>query len=387
MRHFATPFSTTRPPEVQGPSTGPKKIMTSFASRAALGLLLAIGAFSSAAADEEEHWEDLPHHLGQNLSIPQRQLNVGGYLNVHYADLEGQKWKFGLRDISLFISKTIPNRWQLFSEVELGDALEFSHSGVSSSDSEIDLERLYADYRATPTVNFRFGKYLTPVGRWNLIHADPLVWTADRPLTTAAPFARHATGAMIYGDMNLGDDSLEYSLYADDSELLDPLQKREWAFEDDSSGISPRNAFKQALGGRLVYHLLDEAAAIGVSYLRMEMYDLQERKELLGVDAVWTVNRMEFSGEWIYRNSLGSSEKDEHGGFIQAVLPLPEHLFLIGRHEKYRAAVLPPTATIDSVGITYRPHDAVSVKLEHRDGRHNQIMAPSGWLGSLAILF
>ena len=282
---------------------------------------------------------------------------------------------------------TIPNRWQLFTEVELGDALEISHSGFSSSDSEIDLERLYADYHATPTVNFRFGKYLTPVGHWNLIHAAPLVWTADRPLTTSAPFARHATGAMVYGDMNLGDDSLDYSLYVDDSDQLDPLQKRELAFEDDSSGTSPRNAFKHAMGGRLVYHFMDESAAIGASYLRMQMYDLQERKELYGVDALWTVERMEFSGEWVYRKSLGSLEEDEHGGFIQAVLPLPKHLYLIGRREKYRAASMPPTATINSIGITYRPHYAVSVKLEHRYGQHNQVMAPSGWLGSLAILF
>jgi hypothetical protein len=351
-------------------------------------MLLVIGGYSSpAVCDEENSWGHLPYRLGQGLVFPQQRLTVGGYLNIHYSDLEQQSWKFGIRDISLFMSKSLSYRWQLFTEVEIGDAMELSQNGISEDYSEIDLERLYADYRATSTINFRIGKYLTPVGRWNNIHAEPLVWTADRPLTTAAPFARHATGAMMYGDIPIGDDSLEYSLYADDSDRLDPVQKKEFAFEDDTSGTSQRNAFKRAMGGRVAFHFLDDGAAIGASYLRFEMYDLQERKELYGLDAVWTVARMEFSGEWVYRNSLGSAEKDEYGGFIQAVFPLTRHLYLVGREEKYRDAMLPPTATIDSVGLTYRPHEGVSLKLERRDGDHNEVMAPSGWLGSVSFLF
>jgi Phosphate-selective porin O and P len=356
--------------------------------RIVLGVVLVMGGyFSSAVCGADTTWKLPPYRLGQGLNFPQWGLNVGGYLSIHYTDLEQQNWQFGVRDVSLLVSKNISNRWQFFTEAEIGDATEFSQSGITGDNSEIDLERLYADYRATSAVNVRIGKYLTPVGRWNTIHADPLVWTTDRPLTTGVAFARHATGAMLYGEIPVDGDGLDYSLYADDGDLLDPAQIKEQAFEDDRSGTSPRNAFKRAAGGRIVFHFLDDSASIGASYLRFEMYDFTERKELFGVDGLWTVARMEFSGEWVYRNSLGPSEQDEHGGFMQMVLPLSEHLYLIGRHEKYRAAVLPNTATIDSVGLTYRPHEAISLKLEHRDGKYNQIMAPSGWLGSLAILF
>jgi hypothetical protein len=355
---------------------------------AGLALLLLIASVSpTAVLGENSSWNPDPYSLGHGLNFPQQGLVVGGYLSLYYSDLQHQDAQFSIRDLSLFVSKTLTDRWHLFSEVEIGDALRFSRDGVSRSDAEFDLERLYADYRATREANFRFGKFLTPVGRWNVIHADPLVWTADRPLTTTAAFARHATGAMLYGDADIGGNSLDYSLYVDDSELLDPAQKNELAFEDDTSGLSPHNAFKHAAGGRVAYHFMNDAVHVGVSYVRFRMSDLQERQELFGADALLTVKRMELSGEWVYRNSLGSTEPDEYGGFLQAVLPLPDRFYLVGRWEKYRVASLPPSATIDTLGITYRPHEAVSIKLEYRDGKHNEIVAPSGWLGSLAILF
>jgi hypothetical protein len=180
---------------------------------------------------------------------------------------------------------------------------------------------------------------------------------------------------------------LDYSPFADDSEHLDPTQEKELAFEDDRTGLSPHNAFEWAAGGRLVYHFADDTAQIGVSYLRSQMEDLEDETELFGADLFWTYRRMELSFEGIYRNSLGQDEPDEYGGFIQAVLPFTDHLYFIGRHESYRAAFQQDTALIESLGLTYRPHWAVSLKLEYRDGSNNEIMAPSGWLGCLSILF
>ena len=271
--------------------------------------------------------------------------------------------------------------------MEIGQALDISPNSVSERDSEVDLERLYADYRATKEMTFRFGKFLTPVGHWNQIHADPLVWTVDRPVTTATPFARHATGAMLYGSFSALRNDWDYNVFVDDSDLLDPAQQKELAFEGGNAGASPHNAFERAAGARLSYHFLNDSANVGASYLRYEMYELSERKELYGLDALWSVDRMEFSGEWIYRASQGSREESEHGGFVQAVLPLTEHIYFIGRHERYKAALLAQSATINSAGLTVRPHPAIAVKLEYRGGSHNELLAPTGWLGSLAVLF
>jgi len=342
---------------------------------------------AASAGERDDAWTPAPYDLGRGLQIPGQGLTVGGYLSLYYSNLDHRGWLAGLRDLSLFLGKALSARWYLFSEIELGNAVEFSSHGATDRNSEVDLERLYADYRATRNVNVRLGKFLTPVGHWNQIHADPLVWTVDRPLVTAAPFARHATGAQFYGNMDAGGKSLDYSLFVDDSELLDPDQKKELAFEDDVSGISLRNAFDRAAGLSARLHLLDDSLQIGASYLRMTMYQQPARSDLYGLDALWNVGRAEFSSELIYRDNAGASSHDEYGGFVQAVVPLAARLYAIGRYEHYKPGVLPHAADIGEVGLTYRPHDAVSLKLDYREGQHNAVVAPDGWLASLAILF
>jgi len=362
--------------------------MSGAASRLLLGVLLFANALPVLASGADGGlWTQTPYRLGQGFNFPNIGLNIGGYISLSYEDVKDRDWSVGARDLSLFFSEDLSNRWQIFSELEIGQALEISPNSVSERDSEVDLERLYADFRATQDMTLRFGKFLTPVGHWNQIHADPLVWTVDRPLTTATPFPRHATGVMLYGSFPALWNDWDYNLYIDDSELLDPTQQKELAFEDGSTGISPYNAFERAVGARISYHFLNDSANIGASLLRYDMYDYQERMQLYGLDALWAVNRMEFSGEWTYRVSVGDVEPSEHGGFVQVVLPLSDHVYVIGRRERFKSAVLPQTATINCAGLTVRPHPAIAVKLEYRGGSHNELLAPTGWLGSLAVLF
>lgn len=341
----------------------------------------------AAAADADDGWEHAPYSLGQGLSFPQRQLNLGGYLSLRYLDLEDLDSSFSVKDLSLFVGWEPGDRWYFFSEIEIGDALSISRDGIDTADAEIEIERLYVDYRARQYANLRIGKFLTPIGRWNLIHADPLVWTVSRPLTTAVSFARQASGAMLYGAVPAGANGIDYSLFVDDTETFDAGQQEERAFEDANPDIPTVGAFRHATGLRLAYHSLDERFSLGISYARFRMEDLREGKSLVGADVFWDTPYAELSGEWLDRDSRGGSEPDERGGFAQAVFPLPARLFLIGRYERYRTSVQLETAIIRTLGLTYRPHRAVSFKLEYRDGERNELVSPGGWLGSLAILF
>lgn len=357
-------------------------------------LLLALACLqplpaAQAAPDDvaDSAWSSASYGLGQGLVFPQWRLNLGGYLSLRYLDLDDVDSSFSVKDLSLFIGWEPGDRWKVFSEIEIGDALTISRDGVDTADAEVEIERLYVDYRARPAANLRLGKFLTPVGRWNLIHADPLVWTVSRPLTTAVSFARQASGAMLYGAVPVGNKGLDYSLFVDDTETLDSGQEEERAFEDANPGIPAVGAFRHASGLRLTYHSLDERLSLGVSYAHFRMEDLREVKDLIGMDVFWETRLAELSGEWLRRDSSGGREPGERGGFVQAVMPLPERLFIIGRWERYRTAVQPQTAVIRTLGLTYRPHRAVSVKLEYRDGERNELVSPSGWLSSLAILF
>lgn len=332
-------------------------------------------------------WQSMPYELGQGMHFPAQGLSLGGYLSLRYRDLEDVPSSMSIKDLSLLASLDITDRLNLFTEMEIGEALSLSQDGINTDDAEFEVERLYLDYRVAPEVTFRLGKFLTPVGRWNLIHADPLVWTVSRPLTTSVAFARQASGAMVYGSVPSGANGFDYSLFVDDTDLFDHHQQEERAYDDAVASIAAVGAFEHAAGARIVYHLHDDRIQVGASYLRFRMMDLQENKDLYGLDLFWNTRYAEFSGEWVYRNSRGAVEPDERGGFLQAAIPVGGQLFLIGRYERYHSALEPATAEIETLGLTYRPYRAVSLKLEYRGGDHNQRIAPEGWLGSLAILF
>lgn len=342
---------------------------------------------ASAPPGDEPYREPSPYVLGEGRRYPELGLNLGGYLSLRYRDLEEVPSSLGIKDLSLFVSREFSDRLLLFSELEIGEAVSISRHGVDTDGAEFEVERLYLDYRAAPEATLRLGKFLTPVGRWNLIHADPLVWTVSRPLTSTVSFAREAIGAMVYGAVPLGDNGLEYSLFADNTDLLDHYQQDENAYEDAGSDIDVVGAFKRAVGARLVYQLLDEHLQFGASFLRYRMLNLREIKDLYGLDVFWDTPYAELSAEWVYRHSRGAVEPEERGGFVQAAIPLDARLYLIGRYERYRTAVEPVTTLIHTLGLTYRPHRVVSLKLEYRDGDHNELVAPSGWLASLAVLF
>ncbi len=352
-----------------------------------VGVLLAQLHAPLAWSENDERWAHAPYELGQGLNFPQLGVNVGGYMSLRYRDVEDAPSTLSLKDLSLLLSADVGDRVNLFAEAEIGEAVSFSQDGIDSENAEFEFERLYADYRARQEATLRFGKFLTPVGRWNLIHADPLVWTVSRPLTTSVSFARQATGAMLYGSVPLGDNGLDYSVFVDDTDLLDHDQQEELAYEDANPSITAVGAFEHAAGTHVTYHLLDDRMNLGASYLRYRMMDLREDKDLVGLDFFWNLPVAELSSEWVYRNSRGGAEPDERGGFVQAAVPIGGQLFVIGRYEHYTTAVQPETAEIETVGLTYRPHRAISAKLEYRDGDHNQLIAPSGWLASIAVLF
>lgn len=326
------------------------------------------------------------YQLGKGFDLPLFGLRGGGYVNIAFTDLKNHDWRIGPHDLSLFLYRDFATRWHFFSELELGEPFSLSSSGISTSNADFDIERIYVDYRLASRASLRFGKFLTPIGRWNLIHADPLIWTVSRPLTTAVPFSRHAAGLMLHGTWPLGKTDLDYSVFADDSELLDPSQRDELAYPDIEHDSNEQNVFDHALGFRVLYRSFNERLQIGVSAARLQLMGIEHTKNLLGSDLYWSVGRMEVSGEAVYRANSGESTADEWGAFLQLVVPLSQRVYAVGYHERFKPDIVSATATVDSLGIAFVPSPPVKIKLEHRDGRHNQSVAPDGWFASFSFL-
>jgi hypothetical protein len=354
---------------------------------ALVALLGLVATPHARAADGENIWQTAPYTLGQGLYFPQLGLRIGGYADLHFYDVKDQPATYSFRDISLFVTKDFGTRWQAFVELDVGDAFNVSGRHTNARDSELDVERAYMDYHANQAINFRFGKFLTPVGEWNLVHADPLTWTVSRPLTTSAAFARHATGAMMYGTESVHGNDLDYWLYADDSANLHIGQDQDHAYSSFGANSSLHNNFRQAIGGRLLYHLLDDRLGIGLSWLDYELQQPRQQYRLAGVDFSWTGRYLEMTGEAIRRNGGSPGQPDEQGGFLEIELPLRQRLYAVGRFERYRSSALVHTVTMRTVGLNYRPIPGIVLKLERRDGNQSPQLAPAGWLASVAVLF
>ena len=326
------------------------------------------------------------YELGQGYPIAGPKLIASAYVSLRADHLQGENSRFAAQDVSLLLHGDLGPLWHFFSEIELSNALVYSGDGVKTTDADLDFERLYLDHNLSTRTALRLGKFLTPVGRWNLIHADPLVWTVSRPLTTTVAFARNASGAQILGSWPWDEASLNFSAYLDASARLDPSEGQEKTFPDLSLRPNPPNSFREGGGARLAYRNFDDSVEIGLSLARYTLKDLPGSKSLLGADLFYSHNNLELSGEAIYRQDDRPEGRTEWGAFLQLALPIGGGFHAIVERERYQAALFPRPLDSTSLGLTWRPRPPLSVKLERRVSRGEEALAPSGWLCSFAIL-
>jgi hypothetical protein len=269
--------------------------------------------------------------------------------------------------------------WKMLAEIDLQDVLQVPGNTQGNDDDGSDsspyvaLERLYVDYRASDSVSFRVGKFLTPIGRWNQEHSDPQVWTVLRPLISESAFPTNATGVMVFGSLPIGSQWIDYQTYASDGGDL---------------RSSPRShPFDRAIGGR-ISTALNPDLQVGVSLSRFTQSDFANTEfNLVGVDAVWTWRRTKFSGEVISRHGNDGNTAEEHGWFAQAVTPISDRWWAVARLEAYQRAVDATENRTALVGIVYRSGSHWVFKAEWAQPSRDAAGLPSGLLSSLTLVY
>lgn len=313
--------------------------------------------------------------LGHGLPLGDTGFTLGGYAEAGYANPRGaDNGRVAVDALSAFLWWDGGGRWRFFSETELSEPLRWGEGGVKTGDADLISERLYVDYAWRDALKFRAGKFLTPVGRWNLRHAAPLTWTTSRPLISEATFPTNATGAMAYGVLPLTPAGVEYSLYVSPGKEL---------FRRDDL-----DTFTEAYGLRLSTPLWP-TFDVGLSWVSFEQTSNREiRKQLLGVDAQWLLGRAEISGEFTYRELKGgASAGDESGWYLQAVLPLIGDWFAIVRNEGFHQRGAARDLSLWLGGVAWRPNPAFVIKAEYGHAVENAARLPEGFRASIAVLF
>jgi len=299
-------------------------------------------------------------------------LRLGGYSSASVIFHPGHGDEAALDELSLFVSWDDNARWRLFSEIELEQPFTWREGESSNLQANIDIERLYGEYSFSSLLNVRLGRFLTPVGRWNQIHAAPLVWTTSRPLATQRLFPLNLDGVMLHGAVALdpagwSGHTLEYSAYVEAVRDM----------ENDRG----EPEFERARGARLV---LTGEADIGISFAQFEE-DLADhpRYRLLGLDFVTGRNGWEASGE-VYRRFDGGDAG--HGGYLQGVVPLGGQWSALARFESMQDRAGDSTERW-LVGAAWKPSGDSIVKLEYVTGDEEKQFSPKGFMASYAILF
>jgi hypothetical protein len=332
-------------------------------------ILVLVLSLSSAWADTD--MAPRGYQLGRGYPLGDTGIRLGGYASVEVDAPRSGPWSFDVGDLSLFTTwEDDSGRWRFFSETEIGDALTAGeHQGLTTQEAHFELERLYLDYLFDDALSVRIGKFLTPIGRWNLLHASPLVWTTTRPVATESLFAKRATGLMLHGNLPATESNLGYALYADFTDALDPHRAD--------------NPFENAYGAHLLYSVADNLE-VGLSYANYTLNDSPEnRYNLAGAEAFWSWRKFEVNGEWVFR---AGGSKDLWQGYVQGVAPLVSHWYAVGRYEYFQQEQA-PSANLGVFGLAFRPVPPLVWKVEYRLGAHNESAAPDGLYGSFAVLF
>ena len=340
-------------------------------------VLLAIATLASEGATAAETAQAVTlypgYELGRGLKLNDAGLTLGGYATVEYNQLKDTDPRLTLSHTSLLLWWEGQGHFKFFSEVDLENAVATRYSSGDADARYLSLERLYLDYVFSDSLTLRFGKFLTPIGRWNLIHADPLTWTTSRPLVTQSVFPDNATGGMATGTVFALGQPIDYSLYVTSGQEFraDPKQ----------------DPFSDAQGIHVNVPLSD-SSQIGFSYATFHQDGSpNEKKSLTGVDFLWSHNRYEISGEAVSRNSNPGSHREERGAFVQAVAPISDRLYAVGRVETFRSVGSITPIRLRLIGLVFRVNPALSIKMEFLNALHNDVAPQEGFMSSLSILF
>ncbi len=331
-----------------------------------------IGAFSLAMicftlpsfADNEASWLDA--------------ITLSGYAKLKVSSPNNAPTSVNLDDVSLFVSGKF-NRWfNPFLEVEAYNIplWEEGH-GAQFNSAQLIVERMYNDIEITDNDTLRTGKFLAPINHWNIVHAAPLVWTTNRPLTSSYSRANYITGANIRHDFDvLTGHALEVYVQPVDDFNHKPTTEHE-------------RHYLTVAGARWITHE-DLDYYFAVSFQDAEVEHNVEHRDSVGIDGNWQNKWFELESEFVFThvatNQLHYHNQD-WGGYVQMAVPLVEHFNLITRYEHFEFANQLAASNTALGGVVYRPMPRLSFKVEWQQTEGSVFNNQTGLYSSIAVLF
>jgi hypothetical protein len=303
----------------------------------------------------------------------------------------------------LLVTHRFSDRLRFVSELEL----EHGFVEGQKSGGELELEQAYLDFLVTPSLNFRAGMVLVPVGLINERHEPPVYHGVERPFvdTVIVPTTWFDVGAGLHGEFGRG---LRYRAY-----VMAPLDATGFSAEEGIRGAAQHGSEAQvrnvAVTGRLEY-VGTRRLQLGVSFWQGETgFNVPRIKTAVGLfefDGRVTRGRFEGRGQYAQvfiegaaalNDSLGrlagidpNIASQLRGSYVEAsyrILPrtAPHDAALFARYENFDTQFKMPAGSIKLpqfdrdawvVGATYWVDPDVAIKFDYSHVRSQSAVVP-----------
>lgn len=320
---------------------------------------------------------------GDETELP---VDLSGYLSLRYMDDNSSSGvgSFQSNALSLFLGKQL-GRWRYFSEVEFEYAPNYVGSGSATSTArgEILTETVWLSYTKSDALTFTAGQLLVPA-YWRVHHYPSTTLTVQNPLIDKRIFPADIVGGMVGGSAYFDFGGLEYGAYLGNGRGSDPGKKD----VDDH----------KATGARFVYHAPSKgrmrALELGTHWYH-DKVSATDREHIIGFESRFEAGRYSFLGEYA-RANIGAPGRPRtmfrEGLYLQPSVRLGNRTYGFYRFDRLNfdnRVAHANDAVRHSLGTTFRPRPAVSLKLElYRTLPENRATSRTdGVAAGLAVFF
>jgi len=325
-----------------------------------LGLVLLPASITAAQSDD--------YQLGMGYRLSDG-LTVGGYFSVEYGNGTGQEF-VNVDDLAVLAYGNPGPRFGYLAELESVDLYHVDlRNHTTAPTTRPAIERLYGDFKFSDQLSVRFGKFITPIGYWNLQPINVLRETTSDPRYSRELFPKFVTGIDLYGYAPFAE-SLNYHVFLQGGPDLD----------DEYININ----IDEHIGAALE-KTFESGAQLGGSAGAFRNRN-GDRTRYVQFGGKWAWQEFEFQTEGMLssRRATTGSAVEVRSAYVQGEYPFTPQHAAVARVEYLRDDSLPASERIGVLGYSYRPVFPVSLKVEyqwHSDSRNDLL------LSSFSVLF
>ena len=310
------------------------------------------------------------YELGNGVQISSYPIYLGGYFSVDYRNMNNEN-RYRLDDVAL-LSYGNYDKFSYMAEVEYKQLYIKTYTqdtSFSSSDTNLYLERLYADYNYNENYMFRVGKYNSPIGFWNLLPINVLRDTTSFPYIIKNIFPDFTTGL-----------NLSYTSFENDEIKINVMLQHNEDLDDNYNNYK----IDAHYGFGILYEKEQYSLKLNAGYFnRADTQDILKNRNYILLSGKYETEKFQLMSELGYQSSKNKTTTP-YSSYIQGSYRFrPKHLGVL-RVESYKNRLTNIKDSLAIFGYTYRPIYPISFKSEYQ---FHSIKRENKALISLSVMF